>query len=243
MDHPPPSADPELPALLSVPTAARLLGLSRASAYRYDAAGELPTNDTGGGCTSSAPGSQTCSVTAARQPGGKRTDGPLVSRRTPVRRVKAIGGPSFSYHSRVPPLLTPHSYCHGASVDRYDRVYAPNQHLRSPKPSFDLLTVKCYTFCDTTSQFLRRTLVLTIRTPATPHTRAAAGPAAQTHQDPNTPQTGQHPRHADHFPTFTSTPATPDQSRHTRCARVHAGYSPGARYLVPAVARAPWFLT
>jgi hypothetical protein len=43
MEHPPPSADPELPALISVPAAARLLGLSRASAYRYAAAGELPT--------------------------------------------------------------------------------------------------------------------------------------------------------------------------------------------------------
>jgi len=33
----------ELPALIPVPMAAALLGLSRASAYRYAAAGELPT--------------------------------------------------------------------------------------------------------------------------------------------------------------------------------------------------------
>jgi hypothetical protein len=32
-----------LPALIPVPTAAELLGLSRASAYRYAASGELPT--------------------------------------------------------------------------------------------------------------------------------------------------------------------------------------------------------
>lgn len=31
-----------LPPLIPLPTAARLLGLSRASAYRYAAAGELP---------------------------------------------------------------------------------------------------------------------------------------------------------------------------------------------------------
>lgn len=37
-----------LPALLPVPTAARLLGLSRASAYRYAANGELPTKRFGG---------------------------------------------------------------------------------------------------------------------------------------------------------------------------------------------------
>ncbi|MGH3866233.1 MAG: helix-turn-helix domain-containing protein [Pseudonocardiaceae bacterium] len=36
-------AQTELPALIPVPTAARLLGLSRASAYRYAASGELPT--------------------------------------------------------------------------------------------------------------------------------------------------------------------------------------------------------
>lgn len=33
----------QLPALIPVPMAAALLGLSRASAYRYAAAGELPT--------------------------------------------------------------------------------------------------------------------------------------------------------------------------------------------------------
>lgn len=38
----------DLPALLSVPQAAALLGLSRASAYRYAAAGELPTQRLGG---------------------------------------------------------------------------------------------------------------------------------------------------------------------------------------------------
>lgn len=37
-----------LPALLSIPAAAKLLGLSRASAYRYAAAGELPTQRLGG---------------------------------------------------------------------------------------------------------------------------------------------------------------------------------------------------
>ncbi|ROO50817.1 helix-turn-helix protein [Micromonospora sp. Llam0] len=37
-----------LPALLSVPRAAALLGLSRASAYRYAAAGELPSKRLGG---------------------------------------------------------------------------------------------------------------------------------------------------------------------------------------------------
>jgi excisionase family DNA binding protein len=31
-----------LPALLTIPHAARILGLSRATAYRYAAAGELP---------------------------------------------------------------------------------------------------------------------------------------------------------------------------------------------------------
>lgn len=34
--------------LLSIPAAAKLLGLSRASAYRYAAAGELPTQRLGG---------------------------------------------------------------------------------------------------------------------------------------------------------------------------------------------------
>lgn len=38
-----PTAARDLPALISVPQAARILGLSRASAYRYAAAGELPT--------------------------------------------------------------------------------------------------------------------------------------------------------------------------------------------------------
>lgn len=38
-----PGADKRLPALLTVPRAAALLGISRASAYRYAAAGELPT--------------------------------------------------------------------------------------------------------------------------------------------------------------------------------------------------------
>jgi predicted DNA-binding transcriptional regulator AlpA len=37
-----------LPALLSVPRAAALLGISRASAYRYAAAGELPVKRLGG---------------------------------------------------------------------------------------------------------------------------------------------------------------------------------------------------
>ena len=38
----------ELPALLSIPRAAALLGLSRASAYRYAATGELPVKRLGG---------------------------------------------------------------------------------------------------------------------------------------------------------------------------------------------------
>jgi predicted DNA-binding transcriptional regulator AlpA len=38
----------ELPALLSVPRAAALLGISRASAYRYAASGELPVRRLGG---------------------------------------------------------------------------------------------------------------------------------------------------------------------------------------------------
>jgi hypothetical protein len=38
----------DLPALLPVPVAAKILGLSRASAYRYAAAGELPTKRFGG---------------------------------------------------------------------------------------------------------------------------------------------------------------------------------------------------
>jgi len=38
----------QLPALISVPQAAALLGLARASAYRYAAAGELPVKRLGG---------------------------------------------------------------------------------------------------------------------------------------------------------------------------------------------------
>lgn len=38
----------DLPALIPVPRAAEILGLSRASAYRYAAAGELPTKRLGG---------------------------------------------------------------------------------------------------------------------------------------------------------------------------------------------------
>jgi predicted DNA-binding transcriptional regulator AlpA len=38
----------QLPALISVPKAAKILGLSRASAYRFAAAGELPTRHLGG---------------------------------------------------------------------------------------------------------------------------------------------------------------------------------------------------
>ena len=37
-----------LPALLTVPTAAALLGISRASAYRYAASGDLPVRRLGG---------------------------------------------------------------------------------------------------------------------------------------------------------------------------------------------------
>ena len=37
-----------LPALISVPRAAELLGLTRASAYRYAASGELPVKRLGG---------------------------------------------------------------------------------------------------------------------------------------------------------------------------------------------------
>jgi len=37
-----------LPALLSVPAAAKLLGISRASAYRFAASGDLPTRRLGG---------------------------------------------------------------------------------------------------------------------------------------------------------------------------------------------------
>jgi predicted DNA-binding transcriptional regulator AlpA len=38
----------ELPALLPIPRAAALLGISRASAYRYAASGELPVRRLGG---------------------------------------------------------------------------------------------------------------------------------------------------------------------------------------------------
>lgn len=38
----------DLPALISVPVAAQLLGLTRASAYRYAASGELPVKRLGG---------------------------------------------------------------------------------------------------------------------------------------------------------------------------------------------------
>jgi len=37
-----------LPALLSVPKAAKLLGISRASAYRFATSGDLPTRRLGG---------------------------------------------------------------------------------------------------------------------------------------------------------------------------------------------------
>lgn len=37
-----------LPVLVSVPKAAAILGIARASAYRYAAAGELPTRRLGG---------------------------------------------------------------------------------------------------------------------------------------------------------------------------------------------------
>jgi hypothetical protein len=38
----------DLPALIPVPRAAEILGLSRASAYRYAASGELPVKRLGG---------------------------------------------------------------------------------------------------------------------------------------------------------------------------------------------------
>jgi hypothetical protein len=38
----------DLPALISVPRAAEILGLTRASAYRYAASGELPIKRLGG---------------------------------------------------------------------------------------------------------------------------------------------------------------------------------------------------
>ena len=40
--------DKPLTALLTIPRAAELLGISRASAYRYAAAGELPVHRLGG---------------------------------------------------------------------------------------------------------------------------------------------------------------------------------------------------
>lgn len=43
-----PQVPDPLPALMSVSKAAALLGISRASAYRYAAAGELPTRRFGG---------------------------------------------------------------------------------------------------------------------------------------------------------------------------------------------------
>lgn len=43
-----PTVTDDLPALLPVPTAAKILGLKRASAYRYAASGELPTKRFGG---------------------------------------------------------------------------------------------------------------------------------------------------------------------------------------------------
>ncbi len=44
-----PASDPfaGLPLLISVPQAARLLGISRAAAYRFASAGELPTKRLG----------------------------------------------------------------------------------------------------------------------------------------------------------------------------------------------------
>lgn len=38
----------QLPALISVPQAAKILGLKRSSAYRYAAAGDLPVKRLGG---------------------------------------------------------------------------------------------------------------------------------------------------------------------------------------------------
>jgi predicted DNA-binding transcriptional regulator AlpA len=43
-----PNAADDLPALISVPVAAKILGLKRASAYRYAANGELPVKRLGG---------------------------------------------------------------------------------------------------------------------------------------------------------------------------------------------------
>jgi predicted DNA-binding transcriptional regulator AlpA len=42
------SATSTLPALLTIPRAAQILGVSRASAYRYAASGDLPTRRLGG---------------------------------------------------------------------------------------------------------------------------------------------------------------------------------------------------
>ena len=43
-----PNAADDLPALISVSVAAKILGLKRASAYRYAANGELPVKRLGG---------------------------------------------------------------------------------------------------------------------------------------------------------------------------------------------------
>ena len=43
-----PNAADDLPALISIPVAAKILGLKRASAYRYAANGELPVKRLGG---------------------------------------------------------------------------------------------------------------------------------------------------------------------------------------------------
>ena len=43
-----PNGIDSLPPLIPVPTAAKLLGISRSAAYRYATAGELPTRHLGG---------------------------------------------------------------------------------------------------------------------------------------------------------------------------------------------------
>lgn len=43
-----PNGTKSLPPLIPVPTAAKLLGISRSAAYRYATAGELPTRHLGG---------------------------------------------------------------------------------------------------------------------------------------------------------------------------------------------------
>jgi excisionase family DNA binding protein len=43
-----PQAVADSPALMSIPDAAKVLGLSRSSAYRYANSGELPTKRIGG---------------------------------------------------------------------------------------------------------------------------------------------------------------------------------------------------